>query len=143
MRKQVWKKEINEENNKLVNNDGNGNELVDQNQKAEELVRKRMHELRHAQELRQIYDGKMHRVNKMMKNIFQLINDIQIKEIELEERERQVFGEELRRHHSYSAKDRASSLAPRTCKVKSLWFKVSSPGAPTAHHIELILSVRN
>uniref|UniRef100_A0A914BUZ4 Protein kinase domain-containing protein n=1 Tax=Acrobeloides nanus TaxID=290746 RepID=A0A914BUZ4_9BILA len=118
MRKQVWKREISEENNKLVNNDGNGNELHDQNQKAEELVRKRMHELRHAQEIRQMYEEKMKRVNRMMNKIFQFLNEIQLRELELEDRERQVFGEELKRHHSYSSKDRASSCAPRTCKVQ-------------------------
>lgn len=92
MRKQVWKREINEENNKLVNNDGNGNELHDANQKAEELVRKRMHELRHAQEIRQMYEVKMHRVNKMMKKVFQFLEEIQVCQTPLVTYKREIWG---------------------------------------------------
>lgn len=47
---------------------------------AEELVKKRMHELRHAQEIRQIYEEKIKRVNKMEKNLFSFLEDIRMRE---------------------------------------------------------------
>lgn len=43
-------------------------------------MQKRMHELRHAQEIRQIYEEKIKRVNKMEKNLFSFLEDIQIRE---------------------------------------------------------------
>lgn len=39
-----------------------------------------MHELRHAQEIRQMYDEKMKRVNKMMKKIFTFLEEIKLRE---------------------------------------------------------------
>lgn len=50
------------------------------NDLAEALVKKRMHELRHAQEIRYMYEVKMKRLNKMMKTMFSFLEEIRIQE---------------------------------------------------------------
>uniref|UniRef100_A0A915EA37 Protein kinase domain-containing protein n=1 Tax=Ditylenchus dipsaci TaxID=166011 RepID=A0A915EA37_9BILA len=97
MRKDVWRKEIYEENEKLIVQESSllHNSNVTQ-QKADELVKKRMHELRHAQEIRQMYEVKMDRVNKIMKKLFRFLEEIRIREEELLERERYMSEREQR-----------------------------------------------
>jgi hypothetical protein len=44
----------------------------------EELVQKRMHELRHAQEIRQLYDMKLVKVDRIMRRINRLMQQMKI-----------------------------------------------------------------
>lgn len=39
-----------------------------------------MHELRHAQEIRQMYEVKMKRVNRMMKKLFSFLEEVRVRE---------------------------------------------------------------
>uniref|UniRef100_A0A1I7SFU4 Protein kinase domain-containing protein n=1 Tax=Bursaphelenchus xylophilus TaxID=6326 RepID=A0A1I7SFU4_BURXY len=96
MRKEAWKKELNDEADKLKHNSNNAEaEAV----KVENLVTKRMHELRHAQELNQLYKTKMKRLDKLMDKLMYNLQHIQCMEIALEERERRVAEEEARLAH--------------------------------------------
>lgn len=75
IRKEVWHKEIDVENERLQIDSCR----VDGAQhNEEELINKRVHELRHAQEIRQMYEGKMRRVNKMLKQLKMLENIKQV-----------------------------------------------------------------
>ncbi|KAH7718512.1 mitogen-activated protein kinase kinase kinase 12 [Aphelenchoides avenae] len=122
MRQEVWRKEISEEHDKLMRHNSNTADYVAQkNEQAEELVQKRMHELRHAQEIRQMYDEKMKRVNKMMKKIFTFLEEIKLREDELLAREALLHEEEQRiygRASAHAVRDRAASHGPRSVKIQ-------------------------
>jgi hypothetical protein len=64
-RKEAWQKEVNNEAEKLRQNSNNGNEV----EMEKELVAKRIAELRHAQELAQMYQMKMRRIDKMTREL--------------------------------------------------------------------------
>ncbi|KAE9555300.1 hypothetical protein FO519_001459 [Halicephalobus sp. NKZ332] len=99
MRKQVWHKEINEENQKIQN----GNALEDQHIDAQELNRKRINQLKHAQDLREIYEKKIYRVDKMMRKILVFLEEIKMREDELAHRERQLSRDPAERRSGRSA----------------------------------------
>ena len=99
MRKQVWHKEINEENQKIQN----GNLLEDQHVDAQELNRKRINQLKHAQDLREIYEKKVHRVDKMMRKILVFLEEIKMREEELALRERHLGRDTVERRSGRSA----------------------------------------
>uniref|UniRef100_A0A914GW32 Protein kinase domain-containing protein n=1 Tax=Globodera rostochiensis TaxID=31243 RepID=A0A914GW32_GLORO len=61
-RRVQWKRDNAEKMAKLHNS---GMDFIGEQQREQELVKKRMHELRHAQEIRQMYEEKLQRVNKM------------------------------------------------------------------------------
>ncbi|KAL3094707.1 hypothetical protein niasHT_022189 [Heterodera trifolii] len=61
-RREQWKRDITDKMAKLHNS---GMDFMGEQQREQELVKKRMHELRHAQEIRQMYEEKLQRVNKM------------------------------------------------------------------------------
>ncbi|KAI1706191.1 protein tyrosine kinase domain-containing protein [Ditylenchus destructor] len=96
MRKSIWAKDIYEANEQLMMQEStlkrNNNATQ---QQLDELVKKRMNELRHAQEIRQMYEAKWDRVNKMMKQMFHFLEKIRVREEELRERE-SIIGEKER-----------------------------------------------
>jgi serine/threonine protein kinase len=124
MRKQVWKKEIREE----MSRSQNGNPAEEQNVQADELVRKRMHELRHAQEIREMYEKKNQRVDKMMRKILVIMEDIHAKEMDLQVREQEIsqilrdLQQQQQQHFQTLPNDRRSfrSVPPssNTCRVQ-------------------------
>uniref|UniRef100_A0A7E4W3P1 Protein kinase domain-containing protein n=1 Tax=Panagrellus redivivus TaxID=6233 RepID=A0A7E4W3P1_PANRE len=87
MRREVYAKEIVKAN---TANCQNGNAFEDPKASAEQLVRKRMHELRHAQEIREMYERKNARVDKMMRKLLELMDEVNIKQRELDDRERML-----------------------------------------------------
>jgi mitogen-activated protein kinase kinase kinase 13 len=122
MRKQVWQKDIREE----MSRSQNGNAVEEQNVKADELVKKRWHELRHAQEIREMYEKKMQRVDKMMRKILVIMEDINSKEMDLKQREQKIEEmEKLNRsiayenNHSNGKHEKRRSAPPtNTCRVQ-------------------------
>lgn len=91
MRKQVWKREVTDEAEKLRQKSLNGNDTQQLNQEqAIELEKKRMHELRHAEELRQMYMRKMERAERMMENLTVCMQEYAHRERILTEREEQL-----------------------------------------------------
>ena len=71
MRRELWHREIEEENAKLHNSREAG-DFNAQKQKEEELVQKRMHELRHAQGIQQLYETKRKKVDRILAKIERL-----------------------------------------------------------------------
>uniref|UniRef100_A0A914Z3F5 Protein kinase domain-containing protein n=1 Tax=Panagrolaimus superbus TaxID=310955 RepID=A0A914Z3F5_9BILA len=113
MRKQVWQKDIREE----MSRSQNGNPAEEQNVKADELVKKRWHELRHAQEIREMYEKKMQRVDKLMRKILVIMEDINTKEMDLKLREQKM--EELEKLNRAMASEKRRSAPPaNTCRVQ-------------------------
>lgn len=80
MRKEVWKRDVNDEAGKLGQNSQNGNAQELSQEQMDELVKKRMNELRHAEELRQMYSVKMQRVDMMINTLNGLLQKIDIHE---------------------------------------------------------------
>lgn len=66
IRKQVWKREVNDQVEKLRQANLNGNGAQET---IKELEQRRMHELRHAEELKYMYQIKMDRVERMIEQV--------------------------------------------------------------------------
>ncbi|EYB86994.1 hypothetical protein Y032_0270g871 [Ancylostoma ceylanicum] len=55
-----------------------------------ELIRKRREELKHAQDIREMYESKLRRINKMHSKLTECMNELLLKEKELEQRTRML-----------------------------------------------------
>lgn len=122
MRKQVWQKEIREE----AHRNQNVTPAEERNYEAEELARKRAHELRHAQDIREMYEKKHFRVDKMISKLLGMTEDMSAqehdlkiwesrliqKEKELESRERRLILQGTTEHR------RSAPPANNTCRVQ-------------------------
>ncbi|KAK5970272.1 hypothetical protein GCK32_008523, partial [Trichostrongylus colubriformis] len=64
-----------------------------------ELIRKRREELKHAQDIREMYENKLKRTNKMYSKLTDCMNELLLKEKELEQRIR--LWDETHRHASF------------------------------------------
>ncbi|KAI6203818.1 Mitogen-activated protein kinase kinase kinase [Aphelenchoides besseyi] len=129
MRKETWRKELNEEAEKLrVNSNGNVNEDAKQAsaQQAEELVSRRMHELRHAQELASMYKDKMRRANRLNKELYRCLQELSQREATIAEKEDQL-------------RVRAETAAPGTSGHRSppRFHKMASGSVPELKSIRL------
>jgi hypothetical protein len=91
MRKEVWGREVKDESEKFRQNSLNGNNTQDANQEyMDDLVKKRINELRHAEEIRQTYCTKLERLDVLMNQVTHMLQKMSIHERKLNERERQL-----------------------------------------------------